>query len=381
MATKYPVIIIGLGATGSAALLALARRGVKALGIDRWKPPHTNGSTHGRSRIIRQSYYESPAYVPLVRRAWDLWLQLEKESGRPLLRKTGGLMLGPADGELIAGARQSATLHALPHEMLTTSAIRRRFPQFTVPDATVGLYEENAGALDPEACVTASLEQAARRGAQMAFGADVTGWKEEGDGVVVTTSRGKAQGDHLILAAGPWMSSLLQGAELPLTVERQLLWWFEPKKNAWRFESKRCPVFMWEWEYGRLIYGIPDDEHGLKVAIHHEGPVVDPNKVDRVANVSEALFLRRLLDGHIPDVNGTLKEGAVCLYTNTPDQDFVIGPHPASARVTIASPCSGHGFKFASAVGEVLADLVTTGRSSFDLSPFNPRRFTASGRA
>lgn len=381
MPTKYPVIVVGLGATGSAALLAFARRGIKALGIDRAKPPHTSGSTHGRSRIIRQSYYESPVYVPLVQRAWDLWLQLERESGRKLLRQTGGLMLGPADGELISGARQSAALHALPHEMLTTSALRKRFPHFTVRDGTVGLFEEKAGALDPEGCVTASLQLASRAGALMALDAEVTGWKEESDGIVVHTSKGRALCEHLIIATGAWMPSLLQEYHLPLTVERQLLWWFEPKKNAWRFQSKHCPVFLWEWEYGRIIYGIPDDDAGFKVAIHHEGQMVDPDTVDRVAHVGEALFLRRLLDGHIPDANGTLKEGAVCLYTNTPDEDFVIGPHRDSARVTIASPCSGHGFKFASAVGEVLADLVTSGKSSFDLSAFSPRRFTASGRA
>jgi sarcosine oxidase len=379
--TKYPIIVVGLGATGSAALLALARRGIKALGIDRWKPPHANGSTHGRSRIIRQSYYESPVYVPLVKRAWDLWQELAKESGKPLLRKTGALMLGPADGELISGARQSAVLHALPHEILTTSAIRKRFPQFTVPDATVGLFEENGGALDPEGCVTASLEQASRRGALLALDAEVTGWKEEGDGIVVTTSKGRALGAHLILAAGAWMPRLLQDSSLPLSVERQVLWWFEPKKNAWRFRSKHCPVFLWEWDYGRIIYGIPDDDAGFKVAIHHEGRIVDPDKVDRVAQVNEALFLRRLLDGHIPDANGSLKEGAVCLYTNTPDEDFIIGPHPTSSRVTIASPCSGHGFKFASAVGEVLAELVTTGQPTLDISAFSPRRFTASGRS
>jgi sarcosine oxidase len=379
--TKYPVIIVGLGATGSAALLALARRGIKALGIDRWKPPHTRGSTHGRSRIIRQSYYESPVYVPLVRRAWDLWVQLEQESGRPLLRRTGGLMLGPADGDLIAGARQSATLHALPHEMLTTSALRKRFPQFTVRDATVGLFEENAGALDPEACVTASLEQASRRGALLALDAEVTGWKEENGGIVVSTSRGRAFGERLILAAGAWMPKLLQDDPQPLTVERQVLWWFEPKKSPWRFSSARCPVFLWEWEYGRIIYGIPDDAAGFKVAQHHEGLTVDPNTVDRTVKPREMTQIRRILAGHIPDANGALKESAVCLYTNTPDEDFIIGPHRHSSRVTIASPCSGHGFKFASAVGEVLADLVTTGESSFDLSAFSPRRFTASGRS
>lgn len=381
MPTKYPVIVVGLGATGSAALLALARRGIKALGIDRWKPPHAHGSTHGRSRIIRQSYYESPVYVPLVRRAWDLWLQLEHDSGKPLLRQTGALMIGPADGELIAGARQSAALHALPHEILTTSALRKRFPQFTVQDATVGLWEEKGGALDPEACVTASLQLAARAGALLALEAEVTGWKEEHDGIVVTTSRGRALCEQLILAAGPWMPSLLQGDALPLTVERQLLCWFEPKRNAWRFQSKHCPVFLWEWDYGRFIYGIPDDAAGFKVAMHHEGQIVDPNAVRRTTSARDITQLRRILAGYIPDASGPLKESVVCLYTNTPDQDFVIGPHANSSRVIIASPCSGHGFKFASALGEVLADLATGGTSEFDLSAFSPRRFTATGRS
>jgi sarcosine oxidase len=177
------------------------------------------------------------------------------------------------------------------------------------------------------------------------------------------------------------MPSLLQGDALPLTVERQLLCWFEPKRNAWRFQSKHCPVFLWEWDYGRFIYGIPDDAAGFKVAMHHEGQIVDPNAVRRTTSARDITQLRRILAGYIPDASGPLKESVVCLYTNTPDQDFVIGPHANSSRVIIASPCSGHGFKFASALGEVLADLATGGTSEFDLSAFSPRRFTATGRS
>jgi sarcosine oxidase len=313
-------------------------------------------------------------YVPQVQRAWHLWEQLQHDSGRALLQRTGGLMLGPAHGELVAGARASAERHGLPHEMLTGAEIRRRFPPFAADQTTVGLWEQQAGVLDPEACVDAALDRAARQGAVIRTGTRVDDWNSSAEGVTLSTSGGTIACDHLILAAGAWMPSLLH-ASLPLTIERQVMWWFEPNAAPALFAAEHCPVFIWEWEPSRFFYGIPDQGAGFKVARHHEGDTVDPETVDRAASLVELATMRRLLERHIPLANGALRESAVCLYTNTPDHHFILGPHPADSRVTLASPCSGHGFKFASAIGEVLADLATTGRSSFDLSPFAPTRF------
>lgn len=375
MARQYRVAVVGLGAAGSAALHSLALRGISCIGIDRWSPPHPRGSSHGRSRIIRQSYYESPVYVPLVQRAWQLWEQLQHDSGQPLLRQTGGLMLGPANGELVAGARESAERHGLPHEMLMGPEIRRRFPQFAASDSTVGLWERQAGVLDPEVCVRAALDRAARHGAVILTDTPVQEWRSTPGGVMIVTAGDTIECEHLILAAGAWLPSLLHDAALPLTVERQVMWWFEPSATPALFSAEHCPVFIWEWEPSRFIYGVPDDGAGFKVARHHEGDIVNPDLVDREASLVELATMRRLLERHIPNANGALRESAVCLYTNTADHHFILGPHPADARVTLASPCSGHGFKFASAIGEVLADLATTGRSAFDLSPFAPTRF------
>ena len=375
VAATFDVAVVGLGAVGSATLQALARRGVRAIGLDRFHPPHTQGSSHGRSRVIREAYYESPVYVPLVRRAYEEWARIARDTGRTLLRQTGGLMIGPARGELVAGALRSATTHGLPHELLDPDEIRRRFPVFNVGDDVVGLLEPRAGFLDPEECVTGCLELAARDGATIRTGNPVTGWRSSGEGLRLQCSAGAIDCGRAVLAAGPWLPALLGEATLPLTVERQVMYWFEPAAGAARFAPDRCPVFIWEWEPGRLFYGIPDHGHGFKAALHHEGLQVSPDRVDRNVGSGEMTAMQALLSRAIPDAPGRLRESAVCLYTNTPDHHFVLGPHPAEPRIVLASACSGHGFKFASAIGEVVADLVEAGKSELDLSAFAPARF------
>jgi sarcosine oxidase len=377
MALRAEVAVIGLGAAGSAATLALARRGVSVVGLDRLVPPHPFGSTHGRSRVIREAYYESPVYVPLVQRAYELWEAQARDGGRPLFWKTGGLMLGRPDGELVTGARRSAEQHGLPFEVLSASEIRRRFPVFQAADDDVGILEPRAGFLDPEACVETALTLAARAGAELLTGAMVTGWRRRGEGLVLATSRGAIECGTAIVAVGPWAGDLLEDAGLPLTVERQVMYWFRPTGDASRFSPARLPVFIWEWTNGHLFYGIPDHGAGFKVARHHEGQAVTPDTVDRLVQPAEVADMRNILGRTIPDAAGALVEAVTCLYTNTPDHHFVLGPHPAEPRVIIASACSGHGFKFASAIGEVLADLATTGESNFDLRPFRADRFGA----
>ena len=378
MAATFDVAVVGLGAAGSAILQALARRGIRAIGLDRFHPPHTHGSSHGRSRVIREAYYESPVYVPLVQRAYLEWARLAHDTGRTLLTQTGGLMIGPARGELVAGALRSATTHGLPHELLRSDEVRRRFPVFNVGEDAVGLLEPRAGFLDPEECVAACLDLAARYGATIRTGTPITGWSGTRDGLLLESPAGDIACGRAVLAAGPWLPALLGGAGLPVTVERQVMYWFEPAAGARRFAPNRCPVFLWEWEPGRFLYGIPDHGHGFKAAVHHEGLEVTPDAVDRNVGLGEVEAIRELLSRTIPDAPGRLREATVCLYSNTPDHHFILGPHPDEPRVVLASACSGHGFKFASAVGEVVADLVVAGGTDLDLSAFAPGRFTES---
>jgi sarcosine oxidase len=368
------VLVVGLGAAGSAAALTLARRGIRVLGIDRHRPPHPHGSSYGRSRVIREAYYESPAYVPLIQRAYELWRALERDSGRSLLRQTGGLMLGPADGQLVTGARRSAEVHQLSCELLDAAAIRRRFPAFQPPAGTVGVLEPRAGFLDPEVAIVSCLKLATAAGAELRFDLTVTGWSADAQGVRVETSGGTLQAETMILAAGPWAPELLHGPAVPLSVERHVMYWFAPADRG-PFTAERMPVFIWEWEPGRLFYGIPDHGEGLKVAQHHGGETVTVDSVRRRVLPEEVAAMRQLLRRFLPEADGPPTDAVTCLYTNTPDHHFVLGPHPAEPRVILASACSGHGFKFASVLGEVLADLATTGRSDFDLSPFRPGRF------
>jgi sarcosine oxidase len=371
----YDVAVVGVGAHGSHALLALARRGLKVIGLDRFSPPHNLGSSHGHSRIIRQAYYESPAYVPLVRDAWERWLALERDGARPLLQQTGGLMLGPADGELIGGAAASAHAHGLPHERLDRRALSARYPEFRVAEGTEGLFEPMAGILDPEACISTALDLAARAGAEIRTGVPVT--RILGDGTnlrIQTAGDERIEAGRVILAAGAGMPALLGGA-IPLEVERQVMFWFSPRlAGDWRADTR--PVFIWEWERDRFFYGIPDHGRGVKVARHHEGEAGLPGDAGHPVRGGDEAAVVELVRRFLPTLMERPSAGAVCHYTNTADRHFVIGPHPANEQIILASACSGHGFKFAGALGEVLADLVTGGTSRFDLRPFAPDRFT-----
>ena len=372
---NHDVIVIGLGATGAAAVWQLARAGVRVLGIDRHAPPHTNGSTHGRTRIIREAYFEDPCYVPFIRTAYDLWHELEAECGERLLHFTGGLMVGPLDGVLVSGALTSARLHGIPHELLDAAEVERRFPGFHLDEDMHGVLEERAGLLLPERCIEAFLAGARARGAVLRTNEEVTGWKAVGDGVEVTTSLGRYTARTLVLAAGPWMPALLADLQLPLTVERQLFHWFRPLRHAERFTADNAPIALWEYAPDRIFATFPDMGDGLKAGIHHEGPECAPDTVDRTPSDADEAAIRALLQRHAPDANGELLEARVCLYTNTPDHHFILDRHPHHEQVIIASPCSGHGFKFAPATGAAIAELVLTGATTADLGLFRLARF------
>lgn len=373
---RFDTVVVGLGAMGSAALHHLALRGVKVLGVDTFATPHIHGSTHGRTRIIREAYYEHPCYVPIVQRAYELWAQLEREIGEQLFVQTGGLMIGPPDGEIFAGALRSATEHGLAHTILEPRDVHARFPGFRVPEGAMALHEPRAGLLFPEKCVEAHLALARRAGASVRTGVTVTAWEAD-DEVRIRTDAGELRARTLILAAGPWLPALVPELELPLEVERQLFHWFEPASHPEWYDAAHSPISLIEYAHDRFFATFPDVGHGVKAGVHHEGEVIDIDAPRAPASEAEGAEMQALLARYLPQAAGRILDRATCVYTNTPDHDFVLDRHPEHPNVIIASPCSGHGFKFSSAIGEILADLVTSRQTSFDLSPFALSRFQA----
>jgi sarcosine oxidase len=375
----YEVIVVGLGAMGSAAAYHLARSRKRVLGLDRFRPPHDQGSSHGRTRIIREAYFEHTLYVPLVRRAYELWAELEQASGRQLLLQTGGLMIGPPGGVLVTGAKRSAEDHKLAHELLSAAELRRRFPVFAPPDDFAAIWEPRAGILFPELAIQAHLELAERAGATLRYDEPILNWELDGQGVRVSTASNQYRAQHLLLSAGAWMSDLLADLLLPLRVERQVMCWFESRGNGSELASSRrllqTPIFIWEHAPRRFFYGFPDLGDGVKAAIHHEGEITRPELLRRDAQPEDIEAVKGLLARYLPQAAGPLRSAVVCMYTNTPDEHFILGHHPTCPQVLIASPCSGHGFKFSPVIGE-LASMMLEGRSpSFDLSLFAPERF------
>ena len=376
--TRYDVAIAGLGSMGSMAAWILASRGHRVIGFDRFRPPHAQSSHVGLSRIIREAYYEQPYYIPVVQRAYELWSELEQLSGASIYQRTGGLMLGEVASAIAGGAHRNADAHGVPFEVLSAEQVRRRFPQFNPPDDHIGVFEERAGILAPERAIEAALGTAQKAGAELRFNEPVLDWSA-GETIRVRTASAEYEADRLILASGAWMASGLARITTPLAVARQVLFWFEPRAGRAAFHPSRFPVFLWQWTEGHSIYGFPDQGEGFKVAIHHEGRTVDPDTVDRTVYPGEERDLLDILSRFMPGAVGPITRSAVCMYTNTRDEDFILDFHPDDRRVILASPCSGHGFKFSTAVGEILADLATQGSSRFDLSPFRVDRASAFG--
>jgi sarcosine oxidase len=371
----YDVIIVGLGAMGSAAAYHVASGGARVLGLDRFRPPHQLGSSHGRTRIIREAYFEHTLYVPLVQRALELWAELERESGRRLFLQTGGLMLGPPDGVLVKGATQSARDHQLAHRILSVGEVREQFPALEPTEAMQGVWEPRAGILFSELGIQTHLELAASRGATLRFDEPVLKWEVERNQVRVFTASACFRASYLLLSAGAWLDTLLSELKLPLSVERQVLCWFEPTTHCDRFRAGKLPIFIVEYARSRFFYGFPNLGDGVKLAIHHEGQTARPDFLQRDVRAQDEEAVRNLLIRFLPAANGPLLSAAVCMYTNTPDAHFIFGWHPNFPQVLIVSPCSGHGFKFATAIGELAATLISGKTPKFDLSLFSPERF------
>lgn len=373
----YNAIVVGLGAMGSATLYHLAQRGWRVLGLEQFAPGHMRGSSHGDSRIIRETYFEHPLYVPLVQRAHELWRELEERSGSSLMTITGGIMIGPPDGSVVPGTLRSAAEHDLPHEILTPVEVRERFPAFRLAEGLVAVFDPRAGFLDPEACNRAHITVARDAGAEARFNEPALDWIPDGSGVRVTTASDTYTADHLVLTAGAWNGELLPDLVLPLTIERQAVFWLEPEVDASDYDPARFPIYAYEYRAGSICYGFPRLPRGVKASVMHDGEtVLYPDEVDRTVAESEVNPLLAALRPILPTLSeAPVRESDVCLFTNTPDHDFIIDFHPFCPQVLISSPCSGHGFKFSSAIGEIQAELLAKGKSNFDLSPFRIDRW------
>jgi sarcosine oxidase len=372
----YDVAVIGLGATGSAALRELARRGARAVGIEQFTAGHDKGSSHGETRIIRLGYFEHPSYVPLLRRTYELWRELEAACSRPLMHITGIAEIGTPDSEVVAGTLAASRMHSLPHEVLDAAETMRRFPAFRIPDNYVGVVQPDGGFLDVEPSVAAMIALAQSAGAQVRMEEAVRAIVPSSHAVRIETEQGTIEAGTAIICAGAWTKQLLPSLPVELRVTRQVQAWFEPADAA-PFAPGRFPVFLLQSRHG-VHYGFPPHGgSGVKVARHHaSNEPVDPDTVDRAVSTADEALIRAALADHIPAANGPTLAAKTCLYTVTPDHDFVVDRMPDVANVIVASPCSGHGFKFAPVLGEVLADLALQGATLHDISRFRLARFS-----
>jgi len=384
---RHDVIIVGLGAMGASAAYRLAGRGVRVLGIDRFDPPHTSGSSHGGTRITRLAIGEGVHYTPLVKRSHEIWREIERETGAELMTRTGGLMISSDSATasihvpgFFRNTVSAAAKHGIAHALLDAAQIRARFPQFAVRDNEVAYFEEDAGFLRPEACVTAQLRLAAGQGAVLRTNETVRGFEQTDSGVTVTTDTASYSGARLIVAAGAWLPALLPDYAKLFKVYRQVQFWFAPHGAVDAYLPDRFPIFVWEPQgIGEALYGFPaiDGSYGgVKVASEQYAQTTAPGAEDR--NVSEreiAAMHETSIAPYLPGLSARCVKAATCLYTVTPDAGFVIDTLPGAGRIVVVSACSGHGFKHSPAIGEILADMATDRRPPFDLSPFRLSRF------
>ena len=373
----FDAIVVGLGAHGSAAAAALARRGQRVLGLERFGRGEGRGSSGGSSRMIRLSHFEHPWLVPMAAASWDGWRALEHETEQAILTETGGLYAGPAGSAIVTGATHGAVAHGLAHEVLDAREIHARWPILEPAEDVVGVLEAKAGALRADRANAGHLAVAERLGAELRSGARLVHWRPAaGGGFEIETADGVVVGaEHLVLTTGPWIGESVADLRLPLVVEREVPMWFRATVDPARVGADRLPIWVLR-DGASLFYGIPNDpELGLKVSIHHWGTFVEPDAVDRTVGERDIERVRAFLRRRMPLANGPLVNGEVCLYTNAPDDTFVIDRHPAAPGVAFASACSGHGFKFAPVIGEILADLVLEGTTTWPLEPFQADRF------
>jgi sarcosine oxidase len=373
---KLGVIVLGIGGMGSAAAYHLARRGHTVLGLERFDIPHAMGSSHGVTRIIRLAYYEHPSYVPLLRRAYALWRELEGSFGEQLLHVTGSLDAGPPDSRCFAGSLESCRLHDLPHEVLDGAQLNRRFPGYRLPESHMAVLQPDGGFLMSERAIVAHVAAAQEHGAEIHARQRVFAWEPLGDRVKVVTDRAVYEADRLVITAGAWIGALVPRLRRLAVPERQVLAWLQPTAPE-LFTPDRFPVFNLEVEEGRY-YGLPVfSVPGFKFGRYHhlEEDLFEAEWVNRDPNPDDEAILRSFAERYFPAGAGPTMALRACMFTNTPDEHFILDHHPDYPQVVLASPCSGHGYKFCSVVGEILADLATTGETPHDISLFRLDRF------
>jgi len=371
----YDAIVLGVGGMGSAATYHLARRDVDVLGIERFDVPHAKGSSHGVTRIIRLPQFKDPAYVPLVADALDLWKELETRRDTRLFYETGTLDFGPGESDVFHGSRESCRVHDLEHSVLTGAEVSERFGGYDLPPEYRAVYQPDGGFLHAEQCVVAHVEAAHAEGATIRARERVTDWEAGESGVRVTTDRGSYTAETLVTTAGAWTGDLFPGLDDYLEPERQVLGWFQPTAPE-RFRPGNFPVFVADVPegnyYGFPVFEVPGFKFGKH---HHRGQTGHPAELGSEPNREDETVLREFADRYMPAGTGPTMQLATCLYTNTPDEDFILDVHPDHERVVVGAGFSGHGFKFASVVGEVLADLAEDATTAHPVERFELGRF------
>ena len=373
---RYDVAIVGLGGMGSATLAQCAKRGASVIGLEQFARAHDLGSSSGKSRMIRKAYFEDSAYVPLLLRAYDLWRELERESGEELLRLTGLLLAGSADSEIIIGATRAAHEHSLPLESLNARDIGSRYPMLKVLDDEVGVYEPDGGVLDPERSVAAHLRMAEAAGAQLRFTNVMKTWEATADGFVVHLAEGDQVASRaLVLSLGPWFQKALAKLGVVLRVQRNVQAWFKPASSL--YSAPDFPPFLLDRKgLPAPLYGFPDFGEGVKAAFHAHGAFTDPAHVDREVDLGRDIEpIREAMEQWMPGAAATFRAAKPCLYSLTPDRHFVVDRHPEHARLVLCGGFSGHGFKFAPVIGEIAADLALEGTSRHDIGFLSLQRF------
>lgn len=374
----YDVLVIGAGGVGSAALYQLAQRGLRVAAIDRFHPPHSHGSSHGQTRIIRQAYFEHPSYVSLLKRSYELWREIEAASQRSLYHETGLVEIGPPDGVVLPGVLQAAEQFQLEIDRLSPAEATERFPQYVFPAEHLVVFEQRAGYLLVEDCVAAFLDMAQRHGGELIADTEVYGWRRDGEGFCVSTSQGDLRAAKLVIAGGAGAVELLRELNVPLRILRKHLHWYRIDDLRLQ-EANGCPCYFFEADR-RFFYGFPEvaTGEGLKVAEHSGGETLaSPWNYDHSSDSEDRRRIEAFLQRSIPGVMMRPLRHETCLYTMTPDENFLLGLHPGDDRIALAAGLSGHGFKFTAALGEALANLIEQGQSPLPLEFLSPNRFVS----
>ena len=375
MAQEFDCIVIGVGAMGSSTLYNLAKRGRRVLGLEQFDIPHAEGSSHGVNRIIRLAYYEHPSYVPLLRRAYELWSKIESIAGEQLIYKTGSIDTAPAGHEVFEGSLESCLLHDIPHRVLNHAQINEQFPGYQLPLGHMGILQQDGGFVLSERSIVAYANAAMSEGAEIHAREVVSGWEPDRRGVRVFTDRGEYTAERLVITAGAWTSGLMPILEGLAVPERQVLAWLQPIDGS-LYTPEVFPVFNAYFDEGRYygfpVFGIP----GFKVGrYHHLEETIDLDSTIKTVNGEDEALLRSAVERYFPKANGTTMTLKTCMFTNTPDEHFIVDSLPGNTQVVVAAGFSGHGFKFASVIGEILSDLAINGETEHDIDLLKIDRF------